>query len=219
MNWWRVGVVVLGLFAQGTALAQFPTRSVKIVVPYAAGGTADLSTRIVAQKLTELTGQSWIIENKGGASGQLGYQTVAAAAPDGYTLVSADSAYTMLPLQYSKLGWNWEADLIPVTMYSSTSYIIIASQASGIKSLQDLIAVAKANPGKLNYGSGGVGNANHVVTEDFAKKAGIKMTHVPFRGRCRCDERATGRFDRCALYRRRGNLRVRSSQASSSRSP
>ena len=164
------------------ARAQYPERPVKIVVPYAAGGTSDFVARITAIKLGELTGKTFVVENKAGASGRIGYGTVARSEADGYTLVASDTSYAILPGLYPKLDWAHDTDLVSVTITASTPVVIVVHPATGFKTLKDLIDYAKANPGKLNYGSGGRGSSTHLAAELLKSVAGIDMVHVPFRG-------------------------------------
>jgi tripartite-type tricarboxylate transporter receptor subunit TctC len=172
---------LLALLAQSAA-AQYPAKPVKILVPFAAGGVTDIVTRVVAQRVSLDSGVSFVVENKTGASGRIAYDAAAKSAPDGYTLAAVDGAYSFLPAVYASLSWNYDTDLVPVTLSAQTPFVVVVGANSGIKSLADLVARAKAAPGKLNYGSAGVGGANHVVTEFFKRVAGVELTHVPFRG-------------------------------------
>ncbi len=164
------------------AAAQYPAKPVKILVPFAAGGVTDIVTRVVAQRISVESGVSFIVENKTGASGRIAYDAAAKSAPDGYTLAAVDGAYSFLPAVYPSLPWNYDTDLVPVTLSAQTPFVVVVGAGSGMKTLQDLVARAKAAPGKLNYGSAGVGGANHVVTEYFKRVAAVDLTHVPFRG-------------------------------------
>ncbi|HZP88179.1 MAG TPA: tripartite tricarboxylate transporter substrate binding protein [Burkholderiales bacterium] len=178
----RTVLLVCTAMVACVAHAQYPSKPVRIVMPYAAGGTGDILIRILAQKLTQSTGNAFVVENKPGAVGKIGYQMIASAAPDGYSLVAADGAYAMLPALNKSLAWHFDTDLIPVTIYADTPFVLVVSAASGINTLPELIARAKANPGKLNYGSSGTGGSTHVLTEMFKQKASISMTHVPYKG-------------------------------------
>ncbi len=182
MNWKNWAVVLAAATLHAPAWAQYPDKPVRIIVPFGVGGSNDICQRVAAQNLQQITGKPFVVENKPGATGQIAYQAVATAPPDGYTLVSVDGSYPMLPFQFKTLAWDFEKDLVPISMYCKIAYVLTTSNASGIKSLKDLVARAKANPGKLNYGSGGVGNSNHLLTELISKQAGIQMTHVPFKG-------------------------------------
>src|SRR6267378_3532191 len=162
----RVAVLLLPAVLATTAAAQYPAKPVRILVPFAAGGVTDIVTRVVAQRMGAGSGGVFIVENKTGAGGRIAYEAGAKSAGDGYTLVAVDGAYPVLPAMYASLPWDYASDLVPIT----------------ISALAELLAQAKASPAKINYGSAGVGGANHVVTELFKRSAGIDLTHVPFRG-------------------------------------
>ncbi|QHJ01355.1 tripartite tricarboxylate transporter substrate binding protein [Xylophilus rhododendri] len=168
----------------GSALGQaaWPDRPVKIVVPYAAGGTTDYAARQIAQKLTEQFGQSFYVENKAGGSGTIGTQYVAKAPPDGSILLANDTTYTMLPGQMAKLPWDHAADLLPVTTILQTPVVLVVPVASPFKTLQELLAFARKNPGKLNFGSGGAGSSTHLQAAVFDSEAKVEITHVPYKG-------------------------------------
>jgi tripartite-type tricarboxylate transporter receptor subunit TctC len=177
----RAAAALLFIWA-ASAAAQYPARPVRILVPFAAGGVTDVVTRIVAQRIGADTGAAFVVENKTGASGRICYEAGAKSAADGYTLTAVDGAYPVLPAIYTSLPWDYATDLVPITLSAQMPYVAVVRKDSGIATLQELIAQAKANPGKINYGSAGVGGANHVVTELFKRSAGIELTHVPFRG-------------------------------------
>ena len=175
--------LVLAVVA-GPAWAQdFPSRPLKLVVPYAPGGGADSVARIVAKKVAENIGQPIVIENKGGAGSIVGTDLVAKAEPDGYTLLLGQSGpISINPAVYKSLPYDPVKDFAPITMTTAYPYILVVNSESPAKTLQEFVALAKSKPGGLNYGSTGVGAANHLVAELFASKAGLKMTHVPYRG-------------------------------------
>ena len=175
--------LVLAVVA-GPAWAQdFPSRPLKLVVPYAPGGGADSVARIVAKKVAENIGQPIVIENKGGAGSIVGTDLVAKAEPDGYTLLHGQSGpISINPAVYKSLPYDPVKDFAPITMTTAYPYILVVNAESPAKTLQEFVALAKSKPGGLNYGSTGVGAANHLVAELFASKAGLKMTHVPYRG-------------------------------------
>jgi tripartite-type tricarboxylate transporter receptor subunit TctC len=176
-------VVLIGSVLSGVATAQsYPDRPVKIVVPYSAGGTADFSARQIAQKLTEQTKQSFFVENKVGASGTIATNFVAKAAPDGYTLLANDTTYAMLPSLFKNLPWDHANDLEPIAIITQTPVVLVVPESSPFKTLTSLIAYAKVNPGKLNYGSGGTGSSTHLSAEIFEEVAQIKSSHVPYKG-------------------------------------
>ena len=163
-------------------LAEYPEKSIKIIVPYSPGGTSDFVARITAQNLSEVTGAIFIVENKTGAGGRIGYDAVAKAPGDGYTLVASDTSYAMLAGLYPNLPWAHETDLKPITVTAQSPVVIVASPTAPFTSLKDLISFAKANPGKLNYGSGGAGSSSHLAGEFFKSVAGLDITHIPFKG-------------------------------------
>lgn len=162
--------------------AQYPAKPIRIIVPFATGGTADIVARIISQKFFEQTGKSFVVENRTGASGRIGYEAAARSAGDGYTLVATDATYTMLPSLYGNLPWDAENDLIPVTISAQAPFVIIVGPNAKAATLGEFLAQAKANPGKINYGSAGIGSANHVVTEMFKREARVNLTHVPYKG-------------------------------------
>lgn len=177
----KAAVASIVLLLAGWAHAQYPDKPIKIVVPFVPGGVSDNIARQVAIKITEQTGKALIVENRAGASGRIGYEAGAKAAPDGYTIVATDATYTMYPGIYGKLAWE-HSDLTPVILIAQMPFVIAVSGSSKIKSLQDLVAQAKANPKKINYGSSGNGGVNHLVTELFSRSAGISMQQVPYKG-------------------------------------
>ncbi|MEO7729168.1 MAG: tripartite tricarboxylate transporter substrate binding protein [Burkholderiales bacterium] len=161
----------------------YPTKPVRIVVPFPAGGGVDLTARTVGQKLTEYLGQQVVIDNRAGAAGTIGAEHVAKSAPDGYTLlVAGPGSVAVAPLLYPKLGYNPLKDLAPITMLVTMPYIIVAHPSVPAKNARELIALAKANPGKLNMASGGAGTGQHLAGELFNVLAGIRMIHIPYKG-------------------------------------
>lgn len=176
--------LTLATFFCSPLLAQtaWPDKPVRIVVPYAAGGTTDFAARQVAQKLTEQTGQSFFVENKTGASGTIGSNFVAKSAPDGNTLLTNDTTYAMLPAIFKKLPWDHATDLTPVTTLAITPVVLVVPAQSPFKTVADLIAHAKSHPGQLNFGSGGAGSSTHLAGEVFKKEAQVFMTHIPYKG-------------------------------------
>jgi tripartite-type tricarboxylate transporter receptor subunit TctC len=174
----------LALFALATtATAQYPTRPVRILHPFGVGGGSDLVTRVVVQKLSENTGQSFIVENRTGAGGRIAYEAGAKAVGDGYTLVTGETTYCILGGLYGgALPWDHANDLIPVTVFAQTPFVIVVNPRLGVTTLRDFIERAKANPGKFNYGSAGVGSNNHIFGELFKREAGIDMAHIPYKG-------------------------------------
>lgn len=166
----------------GTAEAQYGSRPVHILVPFAAGGASDVYSRLAAAKITEQTGKGFVVENRTGAGGRLCWEAGAKAAPDGATVVLIDATYPMLPGLFDKLPWDVANDLVPAALIAQTPFVVVAGPNTRLKTLRALIAEAKANPGKLNYGSAGVGSVTHVATALFLHNAGIDVTHVPYKG-------------------------------------
>ena len=161
--------------------AQYPEKPGRLISPFPPGGIADIFARTVAQSVTDQTGKVFVVENRTGAGGRIGYEAGAKAAPDGYTFVITDVTYTMMPALYNSLPWD-HADLVPVTLVAQMPFVVAVNASAKMTSLSDLLAQAKANPNRINYGSAGVGSVNHVVTELFKRSAGVGFTHVPYRG-------------------------------------
>ena len=184
-QWFRMlaAAAVVGL-APGLAAAQgYPTKPVRIVVPFNAGGTTDVVARLLAQKLGEAWGQSVIVENKAGAGGNIGADLVAKSEPDGYTLLmTSGSIVTANPYMYKNLTYDPAKDLVPVTNVATGPLLVTVTPGFAPKDLKELIAYGKANPKKINFGSAGVGTQTHLAGENFAHAAGIDITHVPYKG-------------------------------------
>ena len=180
----KLPVIALASACALSAGAQsYPAKPVRIVVPFPAGGGVDLTARTVGQKLTEYLGQPVVIDNRAGAAGTIGAEHVAKSAPDGYTLlVAGPGSVAVAPLLFPKLGYNPLRDLAPVTMLVSMPYIMVAHPSVPAKNARELIALAKANPGKLNMASGGAGTGQHLAGELFNVLAGIHMIHIPYKG-------------------------------------
>jgi len=161
----------------------YPTRPIRIIVPFAAGGAADSIARIVGKRVGEALGQAVVVEDRGGGGGIIATELVKNADPDGYTLLLGQSGpISINPGIYTKLSYDPEKDFAPITMTTSYPYILVVNPSLGVKSVAELVALAKSKPGELNYGTAGVGVSNHLVTELFDNRAGIKMTHIPYRG-------------------------------------
>jgi tripartite-type tricarboxylate transporter receptor subunit TctC len=161
----------------------YPSHPIRLIVPYAAGGGADSVARVIAKRVGETIGQPIVIENRGGAGSIIGTELVNKSDPDGYTLLLGQSGpISINPAVYKNLPYDPVKGFAPVSMTTSYPYIMVVSTALGVKTLQEFVALAKRKPGELNYGTTGVGAANHLVTELFDSKAGIRMTHIPYRG-------------------------------------
>ena len=180
----RVVTLLLLLPFAGLAIAQtYPVKSVRMVVPFAAGaGSNDIMARLVAQKLTESFGQQVVVDNRPGASGIIGTDIVAKAQPDGYTLLMMSLTFSVNPSLFSKLPYDTIKDFIPVTMVASAPLMLVVHPSVPAKSVAEFIAYAKANPGKLNFGSGGPGTTPHLAGEMIKTTAGLQMTHIPYKG-------------------------------------
>ncbi|HTQ73005.1 MAG TPA: tripartite tricarboxylate transporter substrate binding protein [Burkholderiales bacterium] len=173
------------LFASlaGTAAAQtYPAHPVRIVIPLSPGGTTDVPGRMVAQKLSETLGQQFFVENKAGAGGTIGSDFVAKSRPDGYTLLLTASPFVISPHVYKSMPYNALADFAPVIRIATGPYVLVVHPSLGVKSVKELIALAKKQPGKIDFASSGNGGAQHLVTELFMYMAGIKLNHVPYKG-------------------------------------
>lgn len=177
-----LAATLLAATAFNAAAQAWPTKPVKIIVPYPPGGAVDVISRKVAQKLADQLGQPFVVENKPGATGTIGMALAAQAAPDGHTLAANDMTYSLLPYVFKRLPWDHAKDLVPVTTTVFVPYAIAVRADAPYKSLGELLAAAKANPGKLNYGSGGPGTAPHFATESLMLAAKVDLTHIPYKG-------------------------------------
>jgi tripartite-type tricarboxylate transporter receptor subunit TctC len=180
-----IGLVAGSFILAGPAVAQdkYPTKPVTIIVPQAPGGANDAIARIVAQKLTEQTGQQFVVENRTGAGGNIGMAAVAKARPDGYTLVlTADSAAVINPALYKTPGFDTLKDFEPISPVATAGYVLVANNAFAAKNVSELVAAAKAQPGKIVIASAGNGTLNHLIGEMLQRAAGIEMMHVPYKG-------------------------------------
>jgi tripartite-type tricarboxylate transporter receptor subunit TctC len=175
-------IMGLGLLTAGAAAETWPTRPLKVIVPFAAGSSTDVIPRIVLEKLSQQLGQPIIVENRAGAGGSIGSVAVANSDPDGYTILVSGSSHTIAPALYKKLGYDPSADFAAVIPIGISPNVLVVSPSSSFKSVRDLVAAAKAKPGSLNFSSVGVGTATHLSAERFLLSADIKATHVPFKG-------------------------------------
>ncbi|MDM0119703.1 tripartite tricarboxylate transporter substrate binding protein [Variovorax arabinosiphilus] len=166
-------------FAQTQA---YPTKPVKLVVPYPPGGPTDIVARLVAQKLSDAMGQQFIVDNRPGAGGNPGAELVARSPADGYTLVVATTAHAINPSLFKNLGYSLSKDFAPVSQLTSGPLVIVANPQLPAKNVAELIALAKARPGELNFASSGNGQSTHLSAELFAAMAGVKMNHIPYKG-------------------------------------
>lgn len=173
--------LALPLFAQ--AQSAYPNRPIKFVVPYSAGGLPDTVARIFAQRLQDRLGQSVVVDNKPGANGVVAASTLASAPADGYTfLVTDGSMFSINPAIYKNLSYEYKRDFIPVSLAARAPLYLAVHPKTGVNTLQEFVAMAKAKPGALNYGSSGVGSSHHLTMEAMKASLGIDVTHVPFKG-------------------------------------
>ncbi|MDM0048215.1 tripartite tricarboxylate transporter substrate binding protein [Variovorax sp. J22R115] len=174
----------LALTASFGATAQngYPSKPIRVIVPFAAGSTTDIIARAIADKMGASMGQTLVIDNRGGASGTIGQQAVATAAPDGYTIMIHSSSHTVSPSTFAKLPFDTVTDFAGVTPISTLPNALVISPAKNIKTLKELVAAAKAKPGTVNFASAGQGSATHLNAEKFKLAAKIDATNIPFKG-------------------------------------
>jgi tripartite-type tricarboxylate transporter receptor subunit TctC len=184
-RWTRLVLAIFAVVGVATVAAaqNYPTRSIMLIVPFAPGGGNDTLARLMAQHMSQTLGQQVVVDNRPGAGGTLGARAVAKASPDGYTLLNAHSGVVGIgPSLYPNAGYDPRKDFAPLGLIASLQYAIVVHPSVQAKSVADFIALAKKEPGRINYASAGVGSVSHVSTELFATMAGIKITHVPYRG-------------------------------------
>lgn len=182
-NMMKLGVAVLALTLAGVCQAQdYPSRAVRVVVPFAPGGSVDFFGRLVSQKLTERWGRPVLVENRAGAGGNLGAETVAKSAPDGYTLLVAGIPHAIGVTLYQKPTYDFAKDLQGVGKIGTLPSVIVTHPSLPVRTVKDLRALAAARPGQLTFGSGGVGSPNHMALELFKHMAKVNMIHVPYKG-------------------------------------
>ncbi len=182
---WKALLLSTVVAACGAASAQtdWPAKPVRIVVPFAAGGTTDITARVIADELTKVVRQSVIVENKAGAGGNVGASEVARAAPDGYTfLMGTPGTQAINQFLYPKMPYDTAKDFAPVSFVVRVPNVLVVNPGVGARSLKELIAIAKKKPGALSYGSPGNGTTGHLSTELFKNQAGVFVTHIPYRG-------------------------------------
>jgi len=176
-------LAIWALVLPGAAAAQtYPVKTVRMVVGFPPGGPTDVLARIVAQKLGESWGQQVIVDNRAGASGMIGAELVARAAPDGYTLLMVPVTFAVTPSLFSKMNYDSERDFAAVAQVAAAPFILVVHPTLPVKSVKDLVALARARPGQLNYASASTGGMPHLAGELFNLMAGVKMVHVPYKG-------------------------------------
>ena len=180
------GLVAVMLCAQATSVAQtagsFPNQPVRMVVPYPPGGPTDITARVVAAEMSKTIGQNIVIDNRPGASGMIGSEMVTKATPDGYTLLANASIHVINPSVYPDMRFDAIKDFTPITQLAQVPLVLVVPANSPIKNVKDLVEYAKANPGKVNFGSAGSASAQHLAGESFKIAAGIQMQHIPYKG-------------------------------------
>ena len=180
------GLVAVMLSAQVTSVAQtassFPNQPIRMVVPYPPGGPTDITARVVAAEMSKTIGQNIVIDNRPGASGMIGSEMVTKATPDGYTLLANASIHVINPSVYPHMRFDAIKDFTPITQLAQVPLVLVVPANSPIKSVKDLVEYAKANPGKVNFGSAGSASAQHLAGESFKIAAGIQMQHIPYKG-------------------------------------
>jgi len=182
----RYAIALVAVFGFVNALPaqaqQYPAKPIRLIVPFVAGGSADVLSRVLAQRLTQQYGQQVVVENRPGSGGHVGAEAAARAAPDGYTIVfgtiGIHAAYTI----YSKLNYDPSRDLQPVSMYADVPNILVVHPSVPVKNVKEFIALAKSNPGRLNFGTAGSGSSTHMAGEWFKLYTGVNLTHVPYKG-------------------------------------
>jgi tripartite-type tricarboxylate transporter receptor subunit TctC len=179
----RQAIAALLLAGTTAAFAQaYPTRPITVVVPYAVGGTTDIVARLVTTQIGNGLGQPFVVDNKAGGAGNIGWGTVARSAPDGYTLLTTEMSFTIAPALGTRQPFDPTKAFSQIITAASAPHVLVVTPSLPVKTVQELIALAKAQPGKLNYGSGGNGTNTHLGGELFKSAAGINMTHVPYKG-------------------------------------
>jgi tripartite-type tricarboxylate transporter receptor subunit TctC len=178
-----VAASLLAALAAPAAAQDYPSRSITLIVPYAAGGGNDLMARTAAEKMSKTLGQQIVIENRGGAGGSIATRQIAKAEPDGYTLgLGGTGTLAINPTLYANVGYDPRKDFTPIGLIATSALVVCVHPSLPVRSIPDLIALAKKEPGKLNYASAGAGSGIHLGTEFFATMAGIKLTHIPYKG-------------------------------------
>jgi tripartite-type tricarboxylate transporter receptor subunit TctC len=179
----RVGCcIAFSMWAAAGFAQEYPSKPIRMVAPFAPGGGSDILARVIGQKMTERFGHAVLIDNRTGAGGNIGAEIVAKAPPDGYTLLMGGVPHAISMSLYKKLGYDLTKDLAPVAMVATFPSAIVLHPSLPAKSVKELIALARAQPGQLNFGSAGNGSPNHLVLELFNTMARVKMTHVPYKG-------------------------------------
>ena len=200
-------------FAQQLA-KEYPSRPVRLVVPFAAGGPMDFIGHNLGQKLSQAMGQNFFVDNRTGGGGAIGADTVAKALPDGHTVLLSSNSHTTLPSLVKTLPYDALRDFSPVTqLMRSVGFLLVVHPSVPVRNTKELIALAKSNPGKLSYGSAGIGNTMHFAAESFSAAAGVQLTHIPYKGVAQATvDLLAGRIDLCFASARSGLAHVRANK-------
>jgi tripartite-type tricarboxylate transporter receptor subunit TctC len=187
MTYNRSRIFLVLLLVQGApvlaqAPAAYPTKPVRFIVPYPPAGATDITARILARQMSQNIGQQILIDNRGGAAGNIGTELAAKAAPDGYTVLYTLSSHTINPALFSKLPFNVEKDFVPITLTATIPQILVSHMSLPARNVKELISLAKRKPGALNYGSAGTGAPGHLAGELFKLRTGAEIVHVPYKG-------------------------------------
>ncbi len=178
----KTGFIAMLLCVSIAHAQTYPTKPIRLIVPFAPGGGTDIIARLIGIDLTESMGQAVVIDNRGGSGGIVGTSLVAKADPDGYTIGLCSLGFAYAPALYSKLPYDTEKDLAPISMVATQPFVYTAHPSLGVNNMKELIAAAKAKPGSIRYGSGGAGGASHLGTELLRNITGIDLVHVPYKG-------------------------------------
>jgi tripartite-type tricarboxylate transporter receptor subunit TctC len=194
----RFNIAVLSVLLVGTGTVSaaepgFPSRPVRLLVGFSPGGGTDIAVRIIGKRLSEMWGQQVVVDNRAGAGGLVAFEMAAKANPDGYTLLATSPSFAIQPNLARKVPYDPIRDFVPITQATAAPYLLVVHPGVEARSVKELIDLAKVNPGKLNYASGGVGSAQHLAAELFAYMAGINIVHVPFKGAVNIPEVIAGR--------------------------
>jgi len=186
-RWLTGALAVVAAVLPGAALAQgaaeaYPARPVRVIVGLAPGGATDIQTRLFAQKLSDSLGRPFVVENRTGAGGTVAYAHVAKSPPDGYTLLGVAGGYTITPVVYSKLPYDPVKDFAPISLVAQAPFLLLTHPSLPVKSVKDLLALARARPGALDCASAGHGTSTHMAFELFKVLSGVRITHVPYKG-------------------------------------
>ena len=175
-------VLTMGVVSPLWAQSNYPSKPIRMVVPYAPGGGSDIVARIVGQKMSESLGQTVVVDNRPGAAGMLGAELAASSAADGYTLLLADSSYTINAAYFKQKRYDAQKSFVPVSLIADTPYLLLVHPTVATATVTEFIALAKAQPGKINIGSAGAGSGSHLIGALMMLKSGVRLNHIPYKG-------------------------------------